>query len=178
MSLFPWPFPTTEQVSERNTCPFLLHLRPESVWVCNLWGKLVVPLLENEDHSHRDYSMVTIWIFWGWGELNLEQALLFRVKFTSGFRLTSSYIFLLVSFIKDRMHHRKYVELHQSKWTVEYVERKPLSFTRSTTKRDGMRNQRGSQLRCLRIFFVCSSFSFWHLLYFWEASFTHLLPLI
>lgn len=59
------------------------------------------------------------------------------------FRLTSSYIFLFISFIKDRMHPRKYVVLHQSIWTLGYIERKPLSFTRSTTKRDGMRNQRG-----------------------------------
>lgn len=58
------------------------------------------------------------------------------------------------------MHPRKCVVLHESKWTLEYVESKPSSFTRSTTKRDGMRNQSGSQLWCLRIFLCAAVFLF------------------
>lgn len=43
---------------------------------------------------------------------------------------------------------------------------------------NGMRNQGGSWLWSMRFFCVFNYFSFWHLFYFWEASFAHLLHLI
>lgn len=39
------------------------------------------------------------------------------------------------------MHPRKWAVLHQSKQTLGYVERKPLSFTRSTTNQKGWKEK-------------------------------------
>lgn len=98
-----------------------------------LWGKHVAPLLQNGEHCHRDDPVVMVWSFYR--VLNCEQALLLRGEIHLwGFRLTSSYIFLFLSFTKDIKHPRKCVVIHQNKYTLEYVEWKPKNFTRSTTE--------------------------------------------